>query len=207
MSASTERVYLYDLFERFWHWSQAGLVIALAITGFDIHFSGIELMPFEAAVLWHRYLAIAFLVLIIFAIFWHFTTGQWRQYLPTRKFLKEMIEFYVTGIFRGAPHPVKKTQLSKLNPLQRMAYLSLKIILIPALVLTGMLYESYNHWDEIGITGLSLGPVAIVHTLLGFLMIAFMFGHIYLTTTGHTPLSNLKAMVTGWEELEDDDER
>jgi hypothetical protein len=25
--------------------------------------------------------------------------------------------------------------------------------------------------------------------------------HIYLTTTGHTPLANIKAMVGGWEEI------
>jgi thiosulfate reductase cytochrome b subunit len=26
--------------------------------------------------------------------------------------------------------------------------------------------------------------------------------HLYLITTGHTVTSNLKAMITGWEELE-----
>jgi thiosulfate reductase cytochrome b subunit len=30
--------------------------------------------------------------------------------------------------------------------------------------------------------------------------------HVYLITTGHTVSSNLKAMVTGWEELEEDAE-
>ena len=32
--------------------------------------------------------------------------------------------------------------------------------------------------------------------------LAFMVPHIYLTTTGHTVSSNLRAMITGWEGVE-----
>jgi len=28
----------------------------------------------------------------------------------------------------------------------------------------------------------------------------FFIAHVYLTTAGHTPLSHIKAMITGWEE-------
>lgn len=31
---------------------------------------------------------------------------------------------------------------------------------------------------------------------------AFVFGHVYLTATGHTLFTHIKAMVTGWEEVE-----
>jgi hypothetical protein len=31
----------------------------------------------------------------------------------------------------------------------------------------------------------------------------FAIIHIYMTTTGTTPISNLKAMITGYEELEE----
>jgi hypothetical protein len=31
---------------------------------------------------------------------------------------------------------------------------------------------------------------------------AFIVMHIYLTTTGETPLSGIKSMVTGWEDVE-----
>ena len=33
----------------------------------------------------------------------------------------------------------------------------------------------------------------------------FLIVHLYLITTGHTVFSNLKAMVTGWEEMDDDE--
>ena len=34
----------------------------------------------------------------------------------------------------------------------------------------------------------------------------FLVVHVYMTTTGKTPTSNIKAMITGYEELEDDQE-
>jgi thiosulfate reductase cytochrome b subunit len=48
----------------------------------------------------------------------------------------------------------------------------------------------------------SLEIIALLHTLGAFLLIAFLVVHLYLITTGHTVTSNLKAMITGWEELE-----
>lgn len=198
---STKRVYLYSRFERFWHWTQALLVIGLAITGFDIHYARFELLDFHTSVMLHRYLAWAFVVLIAFAIFWHMTTGQWKQYIPTGRFLREMIGFYMVGIFRNAPHPVRKTLLSKLNPLQRVTYLGLKILIIPVLVVSGFAYYYWNEWNFTANLGLRI--IAYVHTFAAYLLMAFMFAHIYLTTTGHTPLSNIKAMITGWENLED----
>jgi thiosulfate reductase cytochrome b subunit len=34
------------------------------------------------------------------------------------------------------------------------------------------------------------------------MILAFFLGHVYLSTAGHTPLSHLKAMITGWEDVE-----
>ena len=41
---------------------------------------------------------------------------------------------------------------------------------------------------------------AMVHTAAAFMMLAFLVGHLYLSTTGHTPLAHIKAMITGWED-------
>ena len=30
-----EKIYRFKRFERFWHWSQAALIIALLVTGFE----------------------------------------------------------------------------------------------------------------------------------------------------------------------------
>ena len=195
------RVKIYKRFERFWHWMQAALIILLALTGFEVHGS-LSLFGFERAVHLHNLLAYGLLVLIVFAIFWHFTTGEWRQYLPTRKYLGAMVRFYLGGIFRDEPHPVKKTELSKLNPLQRLTYLALKLFLIPLQVVTGLLYHQYNRLQDWSLFSGGVGPIALLHTVGSFLLLLFLIVHVYLTTTGHTPTSNIKAMVTGWEDLD-----
>ncbi len=198
-----KRIFIYTNFERFWHWTQALLVTMLAVTGFDLHFHW-GIWDFSTAAELHLALAWAFLVLIAFAIFWHFTTGVWKQYVPGRGNVIAMVMYYALGIFKRAPHPVKKTKLSKLNPLQQGSYLALKIIVIPVQVTTGFAYYTFNDWREIGLGNLALEPVALVHTFGAFFLMAFMFFHIYLTTTGHSPLSNIKAMITGWEEVDED---
>ncbi len=197
------RTFIYTNFERFWHWTQAALVMLLTLTGFDIHFHW-GIWDFGAAVKLHVAFAWAFIVLIAFAIFWHFTTGVWKQYVPGRGNAIAMVMYYVFGIFKREPHPVKKTKLSKLNPIQQGSYLALKLLVIPVQVTTGFVYYFFNDWREFGLGGLSLTPVALIHTFGAFFLMAFMFLHIYLTTTGHTPLSNIKAMITGWEEVDED---
>ena len=34
-------------------------------------------------------------------------------------------------------------------------------------------------------------------------MVVFFVGHVYMAFSGHTPLAHLKAMITGWEEVEE----
>jgi thiosulfate reductase cytochrome b subunit len=194
-----ERVILYPVFNRLWHWSQALLIILLGLTGFEVRGS-LRLFGYLRAVNLHHGLAVALLVLILFAVFWHVTTGEWRQYLPTRAFLKEMLAFYLTGIFRGAPHPVRKDRTAKLNPLQRLAYLGFKVLIIPVQATTGALYFFYPNLNGAGWPPATLGIVATMHVLGAFGLAAFLVGHVYLTSTGHTPLANLKAMLKGYEE-------
>ncbi len=197
-----ERIYIYKGFERFWHWSQALIIGTLGLTGFEIHGS-FTLFGFDNAVRWHVIAAWALVVLIVFAIFWHFTTGEWRQYIPTTKLLKEQFRYYIGGIFNNAPHPTNKTVYNKFNPLQRMIYLGLKILVIPIIVTTGFLYL-YFQYPKFGIEFQTLEPIALIHTFGAYILLAFVIAHVYLTTvTGVKPLSSIKAMITGWEEMEE----
>lgn len=195
-----KKIYIYKGFERFWHWGQAIIILFMVVTGFEIHGS-YNLFGYENAVAWHTTAAWAFITLIVFAIFWHFTTGEWRQYVPNTNYLKAQFDYYIAGIFRNAPHPTNKTVYNKFNPLQRMIYFGLKILIIPGMVITGFLYL-YFHYPQFGIEINSLQPVALIHTLGAFSLIAFLIAHIYLTTvTGVKPWSSIAAMVTGWEEM------
>ena len=198
------RAHIYKGFERFWHWTQAMLILFLALTGFEVHGS-YNFLGFSQAVRYHAVVAMAFVVLIAFAIFWHMTTGEWRQYVPTTRLLRAHLEYYTVGLFRGAPHPTRRTELSKLNPLQKLVYLSLKLLVIPGMVGSGLLYMLYRYPQRHGIESLnveSLRTIAVVHTAGAFLLVAFVIAHVYLITTGQTLTSNLKAMLTGYEETD-----
>jgi thiosulfate reductase cytochrome b subunit len=202
-----KKEYVYRAFERFWHWMQASLIIFLGVTGFEIHGS-IRFFGYDQAVTYHNFAAISFLVLIVFAIFWHFTTGEWRQYLPTWKNLRAQAEYYIFGIFRNAPHPTRKTVLSKLNPLQKLVYAGLKVLVIPVMVITGLLYMFYRYpqrYEVLSLNVRGLEVIAIVHTIGAFLLVSFFVAHLYLITTGNTLTSNLKAMITGFEDLPEED--
>lgn len=202
------KTYVYRSFERFWHWLQAILIIFLAFSGFEIH--GLySFFGFEEAVIYHNIAANLFIILIVFAIFWHFSTGEWRQYVPTYNNLNGQLRYYLFGIFRNEPHPTKKTVLRKLNPMQKLTYFILKVLVIPVMVTSGLLYILYRYPQRHEIQYLNIGSlevIAIVHTIAAFFLVAFIIIHLYLITTGETLTSNLKAMLTGYEELEEDEE-
>ncbi len=196
----TEKIYIFKKFERFWHWSQAGLIICLMVTGFEIHGS-YGIFGFEKAVGYHTIIAWALIGLWVFAIFWHMTTGEWRQYIPTTNNVVAMIKYYLSGIFKNAPHPHRQTQLQKHNPLQRLAYLGVLLFISPLIWITGWLYMFYDKWNDWGLSKLDLSMVATGHVLGAFMMLLFLIAHIYLITAGATLTSHLKAMITGWEEV------
>ena len=77
-----KKALVFTRFERFWHWTQALLIVGLMVTGFEIH-GTYSLFKFGNAVRFHGIMAWTLIGLWAFAIFWHVITGEWRQYIPT----------------------------------------------------------------------------------------------------------------------------
>ncbi len=198
----SELVLIYKKFERIWHWSQAFLIFALFFTGLEVH-GLFNCFGFEKAVYYHELLAWVWAILILFVFFWIITTGEWKQFMPTQKNLFAVMRYYGYGIFKGEHHPHKKTELSKMNPLQRLTYVAFKLFLIPLQIATGFLYYYFPELAD-NFFGGRLDMIAILHTFGSYLIISFALIHIYMTTTGHTVFSNVKAMITGYEDLSKD---
>ena len=202
MTKKAKKVMIFKRFERFWHWTQAALIMVLLFSGFEIHGS-YRILGFEEAVTLHRAMAWSLVTLWVFAIFWHLTTGEWKQYIPTLEKVDAMVKYYLLGIFIRAPHPFKATVLKKHNPLQRLAYLFLWVVISPMIWATGWAYLFYAKWGDWGLDQyLTLEDVAFFHAVGAFMMLTFLIVHIYLITTGRTVWSHMKAMITGWEEIE-----
>jgi thiosulfate reductase cytochrome b subunit len=193
-------VYLYTRYERFWHWLQTALIFVLLITGLEVH-GVFSLLGFETAVDIHNYAGLTWLIAFAFFVFWVFTTGEWKQYIPTTQKMLVVIRYYTYGIFRGEPHPVPKRKEAKHNPLQRLTYLSLAALLLPIQMVTGFLYWGYNSWKGWGLDFLSMEVIAFVHMAGAFAICSFIIVHIYMITTGHTIFAHTKAIISGWEEV------
>jgi thiosulfate reductase cytochrome b subunit len=198
---SLRQVMLYSRFERFWHWTQVALIFALLVTGFGIH--GLyQLFDFETAVSVHTFTALGLIALWVFAIFWHLTTGTWRHYVPTTHGLFKVVRFYAYGIFKGERHPYRKAYWRKHNPLQALSYLALKLVLFPAIWVSGIAYLFYFLWGSDTGLGFLLEWVAMIHTLVAFTILAFVIAHVYLLTTGASFKEHLMPMVSGFDEVE-----
>jgi thiosulfate reductase cytochrome b subunit len=197
-NGNSKRFYLYTRYERCWHWLQAALIIMLLLTGLETHGS-LKLFGFKRAAELHNFLGLTWLVSFAFFVFWIFTTGEWKQYVPTTKKMFEVVRYYLHGIFRGEPHPCPKTPSAKHNPLQRLTYLSLAALLLPLQMATGLAYYLYPSWRQLGLGWLDLRVLAWVHLAGGFALLIFLIVHVYMTTTGHTPFAHLRAMVSGYE--------
>jgi thiosulfate reductase cytochrome b subunit len=195
-------IYLYSRYERFWHWLQTAIIIILLITGFESH-GTFSLLGFRSAVDTHNFVGLSWLILFAFFIFWLFTTGEYKQYIPTTRKVLAVVRYYIYGIFRGEPHPVPKRKEAKHNPLQRLVYLSLAALLLPIQMATGFLYWGYNSWQAWGLEWLSLPVIAFIHMAGAFAILSFLIVHIYMITTGHTIFSHTRAMITGWEEVQE----
>lgn len=205
--SKVERVYMYGIYERFWHWLQTITILGLLFTGLVIHKPDtFGLFGFRGVVLVHNVLAAILVINAALSLFYHLASGEIRQYLPRPAgFFEAAIQqarFYLRGIFKGEGHPFEKTADEKLNPLQQITYFGLLNVLLPLQVITGALMWEAQHWPGLTARLGGLPFLAPFHTLIAWLLAAFIVGHVYLTTTGHAPLASIQAMMMGWDELE-----
>ncbi len=206
-----KRLYLYTLTERIWHWSQAIGIILLLLSGFQIRYPAQFPLFGEMgnAVRMHLFIAFCLLANAFLGLFYQLSTVKIRRYIPMPvdfmrgSFLQA--RHYLYGLFRGEPHPFEKSEEQRLNPLQKLTYFGLLNGLLPLQIVTGFILWSaeYRPGFVASLGGLKL--LGAIHALGGFFFLSFLIMHIYLTTTGHTVFSTMKAMITGYEEFEEAD--
>ena len=199
---ATKKIKIYTTFIRFWHWTQAFLIFTLMFTGFAVHGSH-NLIHFDTAVKVHNVAGISLGALAFAMFFYYFTTGEWKQYKFDKAGIFAQIKYYSYGILQGEPHPHQKTEISRLNPLQKITYLNFKVLLLPVMGITGTMYLYEEYFSHLDLPVFVLNRVATLHTIGAYTLVAFIIVHVYMTTTGHTVFAHIKTMITGWEEVED----
>ena len=208
----TKPEYLYTGAERFWHWLQMAAILTLLVVGLIIHepqwFGGLS---FRGMVFIHTVVGWILVGNFLLALYYFLATDYLKQFVPKPQgfFSRALLQakFYIQGIFRGEPHPFKKSFWDKLNPMQRMAYFGLLFGMLPIQMITGVWLWAARIWPAAAslFGTATMTWVAAIHTLDAWLIATFVVGHVYLTTTGARPLEYIEAMITGWEEVEVDE--
>jgi Ni/Fe-hydrogenase b-type cytochrome subunit len=205
-----KRIYLHPIPVRIWHWINAMSFLVLIVTGLQIRYRELlGLMKFGTAVDIHNMFGFLLIFNFFIWLLFYILTGKIRIYIPPlniKKFITGCVRqarYYGFGIFIGEENPHHSTADNKFNPMQQMAYLSIMLLLIPLQLVTGLLL-----WDVKAFAGYIniFGGIKIVDTIHVFLFLfftSFLFVHVYLATLGHTVMAHIKAMFTGFEEIEE----
>jgi formate dehydrogenase subunit gamma len=164
-------------FSRFVHWLTAVSFIILALSGLNVVFGKTLLLPligenaFAAVSQWvkyaHNYLSVPFTVGLVFMLL------IWiKDNLPSALDLKWLAQ---GGGIIGNAHPPAR----KFNAGQKLIFWSV-ILIGGAIAVTGylLMFPFYTT----GIAGMQLAQV--VHSIGGVVLIAVIFGHIYIGTVG-----------------------
>jgi thiosulfate reductase cytochrome b subunit len=205
MNHQTERLYLYPVWIRIWHMTNALLCLILIITGLSMQFSNPgTVVKFNAAVSVHNTAGI--ILTISYALFFLgnlFTPNGVYYVIPVRGFLdrlKKQFIYYTIGLFRKEDAPFPVNEESKFNPLQQVTYVVLMYGFVPVVVFTGwgLLYPEITIRSFMGFSGLDLTD--LLHIFAGFAISIIMCVHIYFCTIGKNPTSNFKSMINGYHE-------
>jgi len=204
------RLYIHPLPVRLWHWTNALGFVALIITGVQIRYVDlVHWLPFATAVQLHNAVGAVLIANYFLWLLFYLFSDRIRVYHPdlnpTRQWRASMrqLAYYGYGIFKGASNPHRPAVLHKFNPVQAVIYQIVMMLLVPLQFYTGALL-----WDLELFAGSvqMLGGVRVVanlHVLLFIFFVGFILVHPYLASLGPSPTTHFKAMLTGYEELEE----
>ena len=204
------KLYVNPLPVRIWHWTNAFGFVLLILTGLQIRYVGqIDIVSFRTAVLAHNWIGFVLIANFFIWLGFYLFTDKIKVYHPELspvKYFKasfRQMQYYGYGIFRGDPNPHHVSVYRKFNALQSMMYQIIMMLVVPLQFVTGLLL-----WDvtRFGTMVERLGGVRVVdtvHVLLFIFFCGFIIVHVYLASLGHTPTAHFKAMITGYEDVDE----
>jgi thiosulfate reductase cytochrome b subunit len=200
------KIYLYPVWLRLWHWFNAMLFLILLITGLCMQYSSTDqpFIRFDLAVSIHNISGILLILSYLAFLIGNIITRNGRYYKMNIKgmysLLSNQFRYYIRGIFKEEKPPYPVDEERKFNPLQQFIYIIVMYIGLPvtAITGTGLLFPQIVLTQFLGISGLFY--TSMLHVIVGFLLSIFMCIHIYFCTIGTTWTSNFKGMINGWHE-------
>ena len=204
------RLYIHPLPVRIWHWVNALGFVLLILTGIHIRYADLlQIVPFATAVRIHNWTGLALIANYFVWLSFYLFTDKISVYHPElnpKKYFRHALAqmmYYGYGIFRGDPEPHQVTAYHKFNALQSITYQIVMMILVPLQFYTGLLlWDLQRFGGSVALLG-GVRVVATLHVMLFIFFTAYLFGHVYLGSLGHTASAHFKAMITGYEDVDD----
>lgn len=201
---SQEKLYLYPIWLRIWHWTNALMFLILITTGLSLQYAGAEskLIRFDYAVSYHNIAGIILTISFFFFLIANLKTTNNKYYKIQQEGFVERIKiqfrYYTFGVFKHEPTPFPVSIERKFNPLQKLSYVLVMYVMMPVIIITGfaLLFPEINLVNVFGVSGIYLTD--LLHITTGFALSIFMIVHIYFCTFGKSISSNFKSMFTGW---------
>jgi thiosulfate reductase cytochrome b subunit len=203
------RLYVHPLPIRLWHWVNAVGFVAMILTGLQIRYRLFDALPLKVVIDVHNYIGFALIANYCVWLVYYLFSDRITVYLPElsprtqyRKMMRQLA-YYGYGLFKGQPNPHHISVYRKFNALQSVTYQIVMILLVPLMFYTGLVLWDLQRFA--GTVDLLGGPrvVSTLHVALFVGFVAFLLVHVYLTTLGHSAGEHMKAMLTGYEEVDD----
>lgn len=180
------------------HWLIAVPFVLLALTGAVLHFAapGAAVMDYGLAATLHDAAGIVLAIVYGAFLLMVLASGYWRNYVPRGgafwRRVFEQLAAYAPGTAAAKAAAPPPAGAPRFNVLQQVAYLLVVFGLLPALVVTGLvyLYPEYAPEKVLGLDG--LWPVALAHFVAGMVGTAYVLVHAYMATMG-----GMRRMLSG----------
>jgi len=203
---ANKKLYLYPVWIRLWHVTNALMFLILIVTGISLHYAqtGNGIITFRLAVRLHNICAVILTLNYVVFVLGNMFTGNGTYYRKWRKNLWPKLwkqaYFYAIGIFKGDPHPFPVTKKQKFNPLQKISYVFAMYFGMPLLIISGILlmFPERISTSIFKISGLLFYDT--LHIIVGFVLSVFLVIHIYTCTLGDKPGTLFKSMMNGYHE-------
>lgn len=200
-----EKIYLYPVWVRIWHWINALLFVLLLLTGLSMHYASASsqfLIPFHTSVMTHNICGIILIINFLFFAFANRFTWNGKYYkISSKNYIRDLwkqVIYYSFGIFKKHPKPFPITKDRKFNPLQQFSYIIAMYVIVPLIIISGLglLFPDITISKIFGLSGLWLTD--LLHQIMGYAIAVFWIIHLYFCTIGKTWTSNFGSMVNGW---------
>jgi thiosulfate reductase cytochrome b subunit len=204
------RLYIHPLPVRLWHWTNAVGFVLMILSGLQIRYVGlIDVVSFRTAVTVHNSVGFVLIANFFLWLVYYLLSDRIKVYHPELSPRKHFIGsfrqiyYYGYGIFKGDPNPFHVSIYSKFNPLQSMTYQVIMMLLVPIQFYTGILMWDVKRFSaQVDFFG-GVRVIDTVHVLIFITFVFYLLVHVYLGTLGHTRTAHFKAMLTGYEDVEE----